>query len=87
MDLLHQRLKWAPADLAEVSLVVRHELPAVARAIHADIGPSEIVIGLAETTIAHEGSFRSRPRNRAANPGLATKPVSLTGGVWRKART
>ena|ERR1700722_17644098 len=68
MDLLHQRLKRAPANLAEVPIVVRHKLSAVAGAVHADMGPSEIVVGFAETTIAEEGSFRSHPRIRAVNP-------------------
>ena len=59
MDLLHQRLQRAPADLAQVPVVVRHELLAVAGAVHADVRPSEVVAGFAQAAIADEGRFRS----------------------------
>jgi hypothetical protein len=66
MDLLHQRLQRAPANLAYVSIVVRHELPAIAGAADADVGPSQIVIRFAEAAVANKGRFRSHDRIRAA---------------------
>jgi hypothetical protein len=63
MNLFHQRLKRAPADLAEVSIVVRHELSAITGAVHADVGPSEIVIGFAEAAIADKGRFCCHTRD------------------------
>jgi hypothetical protein len=63
MDLLHQRLKKTSADLTEVSIVVRHEPFAVAGAVHADVGPSEVVVGFTEAAIADKGRFCSHTRD------------------------
>src|ERR1700680_1891279 len=59
MDLLHQRLQRAPTDLAQVALVVRHELLAVASAVDADARPPQIVVRFAQAAIANERRFRS----------------------------
>ncbi len=59
MDFLHQRLQRAPADLAQVSVVVRHELLAIAGAVDADVRPPQIVVRFAETAITHKSRFRS----------------------------
>jgi hypothetical protein len=46
--------------------VVRHELLATARAVDADVGPSQIVIRFAEAAIADEGRLGSHDRIRPA---------------------
>jgi hypothetical protein len=33
LDLFHQSLQWTPTDLTEISLIIRHEAPAVADAV------------------------------------------------------
>src|SRR5450432_4162395 len=59
MDLLHQRLQRAPTDLAQVAVVVRHDLLAVAGAVDADARPPQIVVRFAQAAIANERRFRS----------------------------
>jgi hypothetical protein len=62
-----QRLQRAPADLAQVPVIVWHELLAVARTIDTDARPSKIAVGFAQTKIANEDRFGSHDRIRAAN--------------------
>jgi hypothetical protein len=59
MNLLHQ------ANLAQVAVVVRHELLAVADAVDADAYPTKIVVGFTQAAIADESRFRSHDRIRA----------------------
>jgi hypothetical protein len=59
MNLLHQRLERAPADLAKIAVVVRHELPAAAGAVDTDPRPSKIIVGFAQAAIADEYRFGS----------------------------
>ena len=59
MDLFHQRLQRAPADFTKISVVVRHELLAVAGAVDADARPPQIAIRFAQAAIANERRFRS----------------------------
>jgi hypothetical protein len=66
VDLLHERLQRAPADFAQVAVVVRHELLTVADAIDADVGPSEVVVGFAEAAITDKSRFHSHGGIRGA---------------------
>ena len=59
MDLFHQRLERAPADFAQVSIIVRQQLLVATGAVDVDISPPQIVVGLAKTTITNEGGFLS----------------------------
>jgi predicted metallopeptidase len=59
VNLLHQRLQRAPADLAQVAIVIRHELLAIHRTVNTNMRPPEIVIGLPEAAIAGKRRFRS----------------------------
>jgi hypothetical protein len=65
MDLLHQRLQRAPADLAKIAVVVRRELSAVAGAVDTDSRPSKIIVGFAQATIADKCRFGSHAWIRA----------------------
>lgn len=69
MNLFHQRLQRAPADLAKIPVVVRHELPAVAGTVDTDPRPSQIIVGFAQTTIADECRFGSHGQIRAVIAG------------------
>src|SRR5580698_5235635 len=55
MDLLHQGLHRAPADLAEVAVVVRHQLLAAIDAVDVKMRPSEVAVGFAQATVANVG--------------------------------
>jgi hypothetical protein len=59
LDPFHQSLQWTPADLTEVSLVIRHEAPAVADAVDVNVRPAQVAVGLAVAAIANESCFRS----------------------------
>jgi hypothetical protein len=59
VDLLHQGLKRTPANLAKVSIVIRHQLFAAGGAIDVDVSPSQVVIGFPEAAVADIGRFRS----------------------------
>jgi hypothetical protein len=59
MDLIHQSLKRAPANLAQVSIFVRHQLLVAAGAVDMDASPPQIVVRFAQATIANESRFRS----------------------------
>jgi hypothetical protein len=48
---------------AEVSIVVRHELSAITGAVHADVGPPEVVVRFAEAAITDKGRFCSHTRD------------------------
>ena len=63
MDLIHQSLKRAPANLAQVSIFVRHKLLVAAGAVDMDASPSQIVVRFAPATIANESRFRSHTRD------------------------
>jgi hypothetical protein len=63
MDLIHQSLKRAPANLAQVSIFVRHKLLVAAGAVDMDESPSQIVVCFAQATIANESRFRSHTRD------------------------
>jgi len=94
MDLLHQRLQRAPADFAQVPVVVRHELLAVAGAIDADPRPSKVVVGFAQAAIANEGRFgshgqiravkRQPSKQKAAGRRPADSPPSLQQQISRR---
>ena len=79
MDLLHQRLQRAPTDLAQVALVVRHELLAVASAVDADARPPQIVVRFAQAAIANERRFRSYDQIRAATGATGKQKPSSSG--------
>jgi hypothetical protein len=59
MDFLHQGLERTPANLAKVSIVVRHQLFAAGGAVYMDVSPSQIGVRFPEAAIAHKGRFRS----------------------------
>jgi len=59
LDLFHQSLHWTPTDLTEVSVVIRHETPAVADAVDTNVSPSQVIIRFAVAAIANESCFRS----------------------------
>jgi hypothetical protein len=59
MNLLHQCLQRAPTDFAKISVVVLHELLAVAGAVDADVRPRQIVVRFSQAAIANERRFRS----------------------------
>jgi hypothetical protein len=44
LDLFHQSLQWTPTDLTEVSVVIRHEAPAVADAVDVNVRPSQVAV-------------------------------------------
>jgi hypothetical protein len=60
MVLIRQSLKRAPANLAQVSIFVRHKLLVAARAVDMDESPSQIVVCFAQAAIANENRFRIR---------------------------
>jgi hypothetical protein len=62
MDLLHQRLQRAPANLAKVAVIVRHELLVTAGAIDMDASPAQIVIRFAKAAIANKRGLRAHRR-------------------------
>jgi hypothetical protein len=79
MKFLHQRLQRAPANLAQVAVIVRHKLLAVADAVNADAYPTKIVIGFTKAAIADESRFRSHDRIRAViGPAGKTKTAGVT---------
>jgi hypothetical protein len=57
MGLIHQSLKRAPANLAQISIFIRHKLLVTAGAIDMDASPSQIVVRFAQATIANESRF------------------------------
>ena len=79
MDLLHRRLQRAPTYLAQVAVVVRHELLAVAGAVDADARPPQIVVLCVPKTLSELMTCWNRLswRNdrialfRSGHPGLA----------------
>jgi hypothetical protein len=68
LDLFHQGLQRTPTDLTEVSLVIRHEAPAVADAVDLNVRPAQVAVGLAVTAIANESRFRSH--NLQCSPAI-----------------
>jgi hypothetical protein len=84
MDFLHQNLQRAPANLAQVSIVVRKELLVATSAVDMNASPSQVAVGLAEAAIAIEGRFRSHrnisamkchPRNKKAESPYHERPA------------
>jgi hypothetical protein len=80
MDLLHQRLQRAPANLAEVPIIVRHEVLVTAGAVDMDASPAQIVVRFTEAAIANKRRFRAHRRLRlprvwydAEGPTVSTK--------------
>jgi hypothetical protein len=63
MDLIHQSLKRAPANLAQVSIFVRHNLLVAAGAVDMDASPSHVVVRFAQATVANESRFCSHTRD------------------------
>ena len=63
VGFLHQSLQRAPANLAQVSIIVRQELLVATGAVDVDMSPAYIVVGFAQTTIANEGRFLAHARN------------------------
>jgi hypothetical protein len=63
MNLFHQSLKRAPANLAQVSIFFRHKLLVTAVAADMDASPSQIVVRFAQATIANESRFPSHTRD------------------------
>jgi hypothetical protein len=45
VDFLHQCLQRAPANLAQVSIIVRQELLVATGAVDVDMSPANIVVG------------------------------------------
>ena len=57
MGLIHQSLKRAPANLAQVSIFVRDKLLVAAGAVDMDASPPQIVVRFDQATIANESRF------------------------------
>jgi hypothetical protein len=53
----HQRLERAPADLAQISIDVRHELFAIAGPVYVDMRPPQIAVRFPKAAIADKGRF------------------------------
>jgi hypothetical protein len=68
LDLFHQSLQWTPTDLTEISLIIRHEAPAVADAVDVNVSPSQVAVRFAVTAIANESCFRSH--NLRCSPAI-----------------
>jgi hypothetical protein len=62
MDFLHQNLQRAPANLAQVPIVVRKELLITAGAVDMNASPTQVAVGLAEAAIANECGSRAHGR-------------------------
>ena len=66
LDLFHQSLQWTPTDLTEVSIVIRHEAPAVADAVDVNVRPSQVAVRFAVAAIANESCFGSHAADTKA---------------------
>jgi hypothetical protein len=77
MHLFHQALERAPANLAKIPLIVRHQLPTLGRAVDANVSPSKVVVGGAETAIANKRSLGCHPAPPSSDPKVFRRRLAV----------